>query len=51
MTPLTAEDVVIGSGCSGALDITMSALLEEGDNILLPSPGFPLYEVSAAPSL
>ncbi len=41
-SPLSVNDVVIASGCSGALDIAISAVLDEGDNILLPSPGFPL---------
>lgn len=45
--PLTANDVVIASGCSGALELAISALLNEGDNILLPEPGFSLYQVIA----
>jgi len=40
---LTADDVVITSGCSGALDIALNALLNPGDNVLLPTPGFSLY--------
>ena len=36
---------MIASGCSGALDIAISGLLNPGDNILLPTPGFPLYQV------
>lgn len=32
------------SGCSGALDIAITALANEGDNILIPQPGFSLYQ-------
>jgi tyrosine aminotransferase len=39
------EDVIIGSGCSGALDLVLSGLINEGDNILVPKPAFPLYQV------
>lgn len=39
------EDVVIGSGCSGAIDLVLTGLLNEGDNILVPRPAFPLYQV------
>ena len=41
------DDVIITSGCSGALDLALTALLNEGDNILCPRPGFPLYQVIA----
>jgi tyrosine aminotransferase len=41
---LTAEDVVLASGCSGALDMAITVLANEGDNILLPQPGFSLYK-------
>lgn len=43
--PLTRDDIVIASGCSGAIDIALTGLLNPGDNILLPKPGFPLYQV------
>ncbi|TYZ61271.1 hypothetical protein PybrP1_009572 [[Pythium] brassicae (nom. inval.)] len=43
--PLTKDDVIIASGGSGALDIAITGLLNPGDNILLPKPGFPLYQV------
>jgi len=36
--------VVIGSGCSGALELAISALLDVGDNLLIPRPGFSLYQ-------
>jgi tyrosine aminotransferase len=46
--PLTAEQVVIASGCSGALDLAISALADAGSNILIPAPGFSLYKTLAA---
>lgn len=39
------DDVIIASGCSGALEIVISGMIDEGDNILAPCPGFPLYQV------
>lgn len=45
--PLTADDVVLTSGTSGALEIAIGALANEGDNILLPRPGFPLFRTIA----
>ena len=44
---LTADDVIIASGGSGALEIAMTALLNEGDAVLIPRPGFALYQVIA----
>jgi tyrosine aminotransferase len=41
---LTEGDVVIGSGCSGALELVLEVLLNKGDTILLPQPGFSLYK-------
>lgn len=38
------DDVVLASGCSGALEMAVSVLANEGDNILLPCPGFSLYK-------
>ncbi|KAG0259116.1 hypothetical protein BGZ95_004791 [Linnemannia exigua] len=45
--PLSAQDVIITSGCSGALDMCIGVLCNEGDNILLPRPGFSLYQTLA----
>jgi tyrosine aminotransferase len=39
------DDVIITSGCSGAVDLAITALVDEGDNILVPKPCFPLYQV------
>lgn len=46
-TPLSRDDVIIASGGSGALDLAITALVNEGDDILVPRPGFPLYQVIA----
>lgn len=40
---LSEDDVVLTAGTSGALEIAIGALANEGDNILLPQPGFPLF--------
>lgn len=42
---ITEEDVVIASGCSGAIELAISALLDEHDTLIVPCPGFPLYKV------
>jgi len=44
---VTAQDVVLTSGCSGALDLCISCLADPGDNILVPRPGFSLYKTLA----
>jgi len=41
--PLTKDDVIICSGCSGAIDIAIGAIGNEGQNLLIPRPGFSLY--------
>lgn len=41
--PLSASDVIIASGCSGALEIAISAIAHSGQALLLPQPGFSLY--------
>mmetsp|Transcript_21780 Transcript_21780/g.29972 ORF Transcript_21780/g.29972 Transcript_21780/m.29972 type:complete len:411 (-) Transcript_21780:29-1261(-) len=45
--PLTADDVIITSGCSGALELSLVALANPGDNFLLPNPCFSLYRTIA----
>ena len=45
--PLTADDVIVASGCSGSLEIVIKALASEGENILIPRPGFSLYKTLA----
>ncbi|XP_028392036.1 tyrosine aminotransferase-like [Dendronephthya gigantea] len=41
---VNAQDVVLTSGCSGAIEIAIDLLVDYGDNILIPRPGFSLYQ-------
>jgi len=45
---VTADDVILCSGCSCALDIAISTMADAGQNILVPRPGFPLYTTLSA---
>jgi alanine-synthesizing transaminase len=49
ITGLSAEEVFIGNGVSELIDLTLRALLNAGDEVLIPSPDYPLW--SAAVSL
>lgn len=40
---VTAEDVFIGNGVSELIDLVLRALLENGDEVLVPSPDYPLW--------
>jgi aspartate/methionine/tyrosine aminotransferase len=37
------DDVLMTAGASEAADLILTALVEEGDEVLLPAPGYPLY--------
>ncbi|MCX8173169.1 MAG: pyridoxal phosphate-dependent aminotransferase [Thermoplasmata archaeon] len=39
-----SENVIITDGATEALFATVLALIDEGDEVLIPDPGFPLYE-------
>jgi alanine-synthesizing transaminase len=43
ITGVTAEEVFIGNGVSELIDLTLRALLNEGDEVLVPSPDYPLW--------
>ena len=43
VTGVTAEDVFIGNGVSELIDLTLRALLNEDDEVLVPSPDYPLW--------
>jgi alanine-synthesizing transaminase len=40
---VTAEEVFIGNGVSELIDLTLRALLNPGDEVLVPSPDYPLW--------
>ncbi|MDH3835069.1 MAG: aminotransferase class I/II-fold pyridoxal phosphate-dependent enzyme, partial [Nitrosopumilus sp.] len=46
---VSAEEVFIGNGVSELIDLSLRALLNPGDEVLVPSPDYPLW--SAAVSL
>lgn len=41
--PVPADHVIITAGSSEAIDFTLSALADPGDEILIPLPTYPLY--------
>jgi alanine-synthesizing transaminase len=41
--PTETRDVVVTSGASEAADLTLTALVNPGDEVLLPAPGYPIY--------
>jgi alanine-synthesizing transaminase len=40
---VTVDDVYLGNGASELIAMSMSALLNDGDEMLIPAPDFPLY--------
>lgn len=45
---LSPDDVYITAGCTQAIEVTISILAKPNANILVPKPGFPIYELCAA---
>jgi len=45
---VSADDVFMGNGVSECIDFTLRALLNSGDEVLLPSPDYPLWSASVA---
>jgi alanine-synthesizing transaminase len=43
VTGVSAEEVFIGNGVSELIDLTLRALLNDGDEVLIPSPDYPLW--------
>jgi alanine-synthesizing transaminase len=43
---VTAEHVFMGNGVSELIDLTLRALLDPGDEVLVPSPDYPLWTAS-----
>lgn len=40
---LNIQDIFITTGASEAIEICLTALLNPGENVLIPEPGYPLY--------
>ncbi|XP_074311159.1 putative aminotransferase TAT2 [Silene latifolia] len=45
---LAMDDVFVTSGCTNAIDIALSMIARPGSNVLIPKPGFPIYELCAS---
>jgi len=45
---VTADDVVMGNGVSECIDLALRALLNVGDEVLVPSPDYPLWSASVS---
>ena len=43
---VTADDVFMGNGVSECIDLALRALLNNGDEVLVPSPDYPLWSAS-----
>ena len=41
--PISADRVLITTGTSEAIDLVLNALVDEGDEVLVPLPTYPLY--------
>jgi alanine-synthesizing transaminase len=41
--PVTADRVIVTSGTSEGIELALTALAEPGDEVLIPSPTYPLY--------
>ena len=37
------QDIFITTGASEAIDVCLTALVDDGENVLTPTPGYPLY--------
>jgi alanine-synthesizing transaminase len=48
MLDVTAEEVFIGNGVSELIDLSLRALLNPGDEVLVPSPDYPLWSAATA---
>jgi alanine-synthesizing transaminase len=46
VTGVTAEEVFIGNGVSELIDLVLRALLNDGDEVLVPSPDYPLWSAA-----
>lgn len=45
---VSADEVFIGNGVSELIDLTLRAMLNAGDEVLIPSPDYPLWSAAVA---
>jgi alanine-synthesizing transaminase len=45
---VTVDDVYLGNGASELIVMALNAMLNEGDEVLLPAPDYPLYTAAVA---
>ena len=45
---VTVDDVYLGNGASELITMSLNAMLNNGDEVLIPSPDYPLYTASVA---
>ncbi|GAA3229881.1 pyridoxal phosphate-dependent aminotransferase [Actinocorallia longicatena] len=48
LTGIDVEDVYLGNGVSELIVMTLQALLDNGDEVLIPAPDYPLWTASVA---
>ena len=48
LSELTVDDVFIGNGVSELIQMSMQALLDDGDEVLVPAPDYPLWTASVS---
>lgn len=48
ITSVSADEVFIGNGVSELIDLSLRALLNPGDEVLVPSPDYPLWSAAVA---
>ncbi|HEX6421035.1 MAG TPA: aminotransferase class I/II-fold pyridoxal phosphate-dependent enzyme, partial [Acidimicrobiales bacterium] len=46
--PLDIDDVYLGNGVSELIIMTMQALLDDGDEVLIPAPDYPLWTAAVS---
>ena len=44
---VTIDDIYTGNGVSELINLSMQALLNDGDEILIPAPDYPLWTATA----
>ena len=48
ITGVSVEEVFVGNGVSELIDLSLRALLNPGDEVLVPSPDYPLWSAAVA---